>query len=77
MRGTGYALVPTVIMILCVCLARVLWVSLVVSRFHTIETLCLAYPVTWILCAAVFAVVYFRGRWLTDRITALGMEQAA
>ena len=77
MRGTGYALVPTVIMILCVCLARILWVSLVVSRFHTIETLCLAYPVTWILCAAVFAVVYFRGRWLTDRITALGMEQAA
>ena len=74
MRGTGYALVPTVIMIICVCLARVLWVSLVVSRVHTIDMLCLAYPVTWILCALVFAVVYFRGRWLTGRIAALGLE---
>ena len=77
MRGTGYALVPTVIMCLCVCLVRILWVSLVVSRFHTIAVLCLAYPVSWILCAGVFAVVYFRGSWLTSRIAALGLEPEA
>ena len=74
MRGTGYALVPTVIMLLCVCLTRVLWVVLVVSRVHTIEMLCLAYPVTWTLCTTVFALVYFRGRWLTGRIAALGLD---
>lgn len=74
MRGTGYALVPTAIMLICVCLARVLWVTLVVSRVHTVEMLCLAYPVTWTLCAVVFAAVYFRGRWLSKRIAALGME---
>ena len=74
MRGTGYALVPTVIMILCVCVTRVLWVTLLVSRVHTIEMLCLAYPITWSLCAAVFAAVYFRGNWLRSRIAALGLE---
>lgn len=74
MRGTGYALVPTVIMILCVCVTRVLWVTLLVSRIHTIEMLCLAYPITWSLCAAVFAAVYFRGNWLRSRIAALGLE---
>jgi putative MATE family efflux protein len=74
MRGTGYALVPTVIMILCVCVTRVLWVTLLVSRVHTIEILCLAYPITWSLCAAVFAAVYFRGNWLRSRIAALGLE---
>lgn len=74
MRGTGYALPPTIIMCLCVCLVRILWVSLVVSRVHTISMLCLAYPISWILCACVFAVVYFRGKWLHSRITALGME---
>ena len=74
MRGTGYALIPTLIMCLCICLVRVLWVSLVVSRFHTVGVLCLAYPVSWILCATVFAVVYFRGNWLRGRIAALGMD---
>jgi putative MATE family efflux protein len=77
MRGTGYALAPTVIMCLSVCLVRILWVSLVVSRFHTIGVLCLAYPVSWILCASVFAIVYFRGNWLRSRIAALGMEPEA
>ena len=74
MRGTGYALPPTLIMCLCVCLVRILWVSLVVSRVHTISMLCLAYPISWILCASVFAIVYFRGGWLRSRIAALGME---
>ena len=74
MRGTGYALPPTIIMCLCVCLVRILWVSLVVSRVHTIAMLCLAYPISWILCATVFAVVYFRGNWLRSRIEALGLE---
>ena len=74
MRGTGYALVPTAIMLVCVCLARVLWVTIVVSQIHTIEMLCLAYPVTWTLCTLVFAIVYFRGGWLNRRINALGLE---
>lgn len=74
MRGTGYALVPTAIMLVCVCLARVLWVTIVVSQVHTIEMLCLAYPVTWTLCTLVFAFVYFRGGWLNKRINALGLE---
>ena len=74
MRGTGYALVPTLIMCLCICLVRILWVSLVVSRFHTVAVLCLAYPVSWVLCATVFAVAYFRGNWLRSRIAALGLE---
>ncbi len=74
MRGTGYAMIPTVIMCLCICLVRILWVSLVVSRFHTVAVLCLAYPVSWILCATVFAIVYFRGNWLRSRIAALGLE---
>ena len=77
MRGTGYAVVPTVILVVCVCVVRVLWVTVVAGHFHTIAMLCLAYPVTWTLCALVFAVVYFRGRWLTDRIAALGLEPEA
>ena len=74
MRGTGYALQPTIIMCICVCLFRVLWFMLVVSRYHTVAVLTMAYPISWILCAVVFYIVYLRGNWLTSRIEALGLE---
>ena len=64
MRGTGYSVVPTVITGLCICLFRVLWVVLIVSRWHTIELLCIVYPLSWILASAVFLWVYLRGAWL-------------
>lgn len=74
MRGTGYALPPTLIMVVCVCAFRILWVLFVVSQFHTIAVLCMAYPISWILCAAVFYGVYLKGNWLSSRILALGLE---
>ena len=36
MRGTGYALPPTVIMCVCVCLFRILWILLAVDKWHTV-----------------------------------------
>lgn len=74
MRGVGYSVVPTVITCVCVCLFRVLWVILIVSRWHTVEALALAYPIAWTLAAAVFFVTYLRGSWLRKRIEACGME---
>lgn len=73
MRGTGYALQPTLIMCLCVCLFRILWIVLAVERWHTVVTLCLAYPISWVLCVLTFYVFYLKGNWLHSRIKALGM----
>lgn len=73
MRGTGYSLTPTLIMCVCVCFFRVFWVLFVVSRFHTIAMLAMAYPLSWILCALVFWLVYLKGDWLRKPIAALGM----
>lgn len=63
MRGCGYSLVPTLITGAFACVFRVLWVLLVVSRFHDLRVLILCYPISWLLCAVAFAVVWFRGRW--------------
>ena len=76
MRGTGYALPPTVIMCVCVCLFRILWILLAVEQWHTIFALCLAYPISWVLCVLTFAVFYLKGTWLHGRIKALGMPPA-
>ena len=74
MRGTGYSLMPTVITGTCICCFRVLWVVLMVSRFHTIEMLCIVYPISWVIAAIVFVAAYFRGTWLHKRIEACGMQ---
>ena len=73
MRGTGYALQPTLIMCLSVCLFRILWILLAVKRWHTVFVLCLAYPISWVLCVLTFCVFYLKGDWLHGRIKALGM----
>lgn len=73
MRGTGYSVVPTVITCLSVCVFRVLWLFLIVSRWHNILVLAMAYPISWILCAAVFFIAYLRGNWLKKRIEQCGM----
>ena len=74
MRGTGYSVVPTVITCTCVCVFRVIWIFTVVSRFHRVELLAAAYPISWVLCAAVFLVTYLRGNWLKKRIEQIGLE---
>jgi putative MATE family efflux protein len=74
MRGTGYSVMPTVITCICVCLFRVLWVVLVVNRWHRIELLAVAYPISWILAAVVFYIGYLRGTWLHKQIALSGME---
>ena len=73
MRGTGYALPPTLIMCGSVCLFRILWIWLAVERWHTVVTLCWAYPLSWVLCVVVFFAFYLQGDWLHGRIKALGM----
>ena len=74
MRGTGYSVMPTVISCVCICLFRVLWVTLAVGRWHTIEMLCITYPLSWFLAATVFFITYFRGNWLHRQIEISGMK---
>lgn len=68
MRGVGYSLVPTVITFLFACLFRIAWVLLVVPARHTLNMLIICYPISWVLCAAVFFIVYFRGTWLKTSV---------
>ena len=74
MRGVGYSVVPTVITGTCVCLFRIVWLATVVRRWHTLRMLTVCYPLSWILAAAVFLIVYLRGNWLRKRIAQCGME---
>lgn len=74
MRGTGYSVMPTVITGVFVCAFRILWVLTAVARWHTIEMLCITYPLSWLLASVVFLIAYMRGTWLHKRIEICGME---
>lgn len=66
LRGTGNSVIPTAITGICVCGFRVLWVLSAVRIWHTIEMLCITYPLSWLLASTVFYIVYLRGRWLGE-----------
>jgi putative MATE family efflux protein len=74
MRGTGYSVMPTVITGSCVCVFRILWILTMVVRYHTIEMLCIVYPLSWLIASIVFIIAYLRGTWLHKRIEICGME---
>ena len=70
MRGTGHAVLPTVVMLLFICLYRVVWVMSVVKCYHYIEVLALCYPISWILTDIALYIAYLRGNWLKKHKTA-------
>ena len=72
MRGVGCSALPAGITSVCICCFRVLWMILIVSRWHTIEMLCIVYPLSWILASIVFVAVYLKGNWLRKRIAENG-----
>jgi len=60
MRGYGFAVVPTVILIAGVCGLRILWVLFVFPHRPDIGTLMAAYPISWIVTAAVMCIAYVK-----------------
>ncbi len=66
LRGAGDAVVPVVILGITVCAYRVVWIYTAFAWYHTIETLCLCYPISWALASIPLLIRYFKGKW--DRI---------
>ena len=63
-RGAGEAFQPMVITCFGVCGLRILWLTVVVSIWHSMEMVAMNYPVTWVIAAIVFVIYYWRMNWL-------------
>jgi len=57
-RGLGKTVIPTIMVILGSCVFRVIWVYTVFAHFHTVTSLYLLYPASWVLTAAA-EIAYF------------------
>ena len=63
-RGAGEAFQPMLITCFGVCGLRILWLTIVVNIWHTMEMVAMNYPVTWVIAAIVFVIYYWRMNWL-------------
>ena len=57
-RGLGKGLVPMVFVFLGSCVFRVVWIYTIFAHFHTIGSLYLLYPFSWLLTGSA-EIVYF------------------
>ena len=64
LRGAGDSIRPAIFVLVGTCLLRIVWCIVVPRRFGTIESVCIAYPVTWVITAIVFVIYYKKGNWL-------------
>lgn len=64
MRGAGKATVPMFVMLLCWCIIRVTYISIIVHFIPRIEVVFWAYPLTWTLSSILFTIFYLKSDWM-------------
>ena len=62
--GAGKSTVPMLVMMLCWCIIRVIYVTVAVKFFPVLQTVSWAYPITWGLSTLVFTLYYFKADWM-------------
>ena len=55
LRGVGYSIMPMIVSLIGACGLRLLWLATVfqIDRYHTVTTVYLSYPITWIITLSV------------------------
>ncbi len=64
LRGAGKTRVPMFVMLACWCLIRITYITVAVRLFPVINTIFIAYPLTWTLSSILFTVYYFKADWI-------------
>lgn len=64
MRGAGRSTVPMIVMMICWCLIRVTYITIVVRVIPVINSIFYAYPLTWGLSSIVFLIYFLKVDWM-------------
>ena len=65
LRGMGYANLPTVLMIIGICVFRLVWLATVQQWHNTYETLSAIYPASWFFTDVMLITAYI---WVSKKI---------
>ena len=60
LRGLGYSVMPMIVSLLGACAFRMAWIFIFfqIGRFHTIDTVYFAYPISWTLTVSVHMICF-------------------
>ncbi len=60
LRGLGYSVMPMIVSLLGACAFRMAWIFVFfqIDRFHTIDTVYYAYPISWTLTLSVHVICF-------------------
>lgn len=64
LRGSGKSIVPMAVMLICWCIIRVTYVTLMLNFIHDIRVVFWAYPLTWSLSSILFTIYYKKSDWV-------------
>lgn len=64
MRGAGKATVPMLVMMICWCVIRVSYITIIIKYIPVINVIFWAYPLTWTLSSIVFTIYYLKSDWV-------------
>jgi len=67
MRAVGNAIRPALIVMVCVCVSRLIYLYTFVFDHLSDFTIALCYPVSWALASVVFLLYYRSGKWMPER----------
>ncbi len=58
LRGMGYSILPTVVVLIGACIFRVVWILTAFKEYHSLVILYLSYPISWTLTSVILIVCY-------------------
>lgn len=64
LRGAGKSTVPMFVMMICWCVIRVTYITIMVRVIPDISVIFWAYPLTWALSSIIFLIYFLKGNWM-------------
>lgn len=61
-RGLGYSIMPMIVSLIGACLLRVIWIFTIFQAEHTLFSLYISYPISWLLTAMTHGICYMAVR---------------
>ena len=63
-RGAGKAVVPMTVMMVCWCVIRITYITVVMRFVDVINGVFWAYPLTWSLSSVIFLIYFLKADWM-------------
>lgn len=64
LRGSGKSTVPMFVMLVCWCIIRVSYITIILKFVPIINMIFWAYPLTWFLSSVIFMIYYKKADWI-------------